>query len=567
MPGALQPEMSAVDNSNHSVSLSVDPDMFYKSFIKNSTITCEGCIEELSHNIDNDTTRQDIYQRVNIYNSNFELISLTDSLITKKKKKYYDFAGVAYIVLEDNSSRAMTYTNATNMMAALKQTKKSENSISCFNFGEYLAMNCLLADTTGRVLYYNKETQNDWFLIKDNNKHGAVLYPKVSQSDKNIIQKIIGNVYTTYKTTGTLKIICFDTYKQLEFEENVFANKCKYLTFHLNTKTYPRVSPNIHIESLYNHPTYKCKFNYNYYVFIHDDTYKMITEVNGKYYIYNKLKANSCSTRGEIGPQQAKEIIKKRALIKITVKASILPHEYIIDKTIKQSIKKPNCRYTAFDWTLPIKKPDNILKHPFPNFNGCDALKTAQLYIIVESLNYDAKHSERIKREALKFYPDKAQTADPIIQWSYVKQPILHDLKRFCTSIEDFNTIQNTWAVRNTFYPTLDNKLMEKNKQAWIPYKHKPCDLVQILLRPDPEPVPVPNPTPPHVTGDQVNIITSGSGSSSGPGDSSISTRTPADIKQVILGFVNKLTHTDLEQSKLDKIATLILGVPVINRT
>ena len=45
MPGALQPEMSAVDNSNHSVSLSVDPDMFYKSFIKNSTITCEGCIE------------------------------------------------------------------------------------------------------------------------------------------------------------------------------------------------------------------------------------------------------------------------------------------------------------------------------------------------------------------------------------------------------------------------------------------------------------------------------------------------------------------------------------------
>jgi len=445
----------------------VDRDEFYQGFVKSTSMKPTEAFKELEQNMKQLTkTHPDINLTMNInFQKDYNNVDATPIKGTGANKKYI-IEGFDIIVIEDNSPLPMSYQNGIDSMTSLKRTSKG-GGIGCFNFGEVLAMS-VLTQQEGSVIYYNKKTTEEW----------CVIYPKNSCPILQPLCKNLINILNeckksfSYNDEGTVKIIIPNERYDFELNSDDFTDICEYIDLNINGINYSKWIPNETIMNILLNKSYKFKFNADYYI-----------EIGGTdegNYVVNLLKyerdtkqmwfTDNISSNGKPKSEAKKfkkiskhtfKLCKQKCIFKVNISSLILPKDHYFDKGYKNF---NNLHFNVLGFLLDIKKPDEIIRMIYPNSGGNASLKNTFTIITISGIDLSSDDKNTwIKKNIFNFYPDKLKSGDPIINWKYIKNYIKNDMELFYTHITSNNVtgIPECFAVRNRYFPGLDNKMWE----------------------------------------------------------------------------------------------------------
>ena len=458
------------------IDFTVDADEYYEGFIKSSSIDKEDSIIELAQNIHKNKTSINKLT-CDFYNKNLDKL---DTSTDKKFKRIIGNEEYKHIVYDDNSEISMTCDNGRTCMVSLQKTIKSKN-ISCFNFGEILAMSTL-TDGDGVVLYLNKKNKEKWCINFPKNK---TPYMDDTISDSKYLELLDHfDKISEYQEVGTLKIIITNDELSLNLDYTKFENVCDYINIDINSNEFKPFKINKMIADITKTREYDFKINNVYHIAIIGDIIDKYSVIIGKikykndgtinYSLVNDVSKNS---KANSKSKQFKNISKTQFykidwLMSIDIKSIILPKEYY--EYLKTDLKNiRSIYYNVCGFNLNINS-DPILKLIYPNIGGNDCLKNSYTNINVNVLKIEDSNDNdkllHIKKNLLNFYPDKGKSGNPIITWKYIKNYIIKDFEKHYNNIKDYNDNNELFQVRNKYYPDINNKLWELKKNEFISF-------------------------------------------------------------------------------------------------
>jgi hypothetical protein len=430
----------------------VDTDEYYQGFVKSTSMKPCDALKELQQNIKRD--------KMNTIDFNISLLDNSENkckLFEDKKNHVNSHLDVKYIVVDDNSKASMTKDNAVNMMKSLMKTNKKDG-IGCFNFGEILS-GSILTNGEGVVLYFNKNTSENWILKFENNK-----CPVLEFTIPDDYTFLMNNIYkyVNDNDNGTLKIFIPEETYDFVYKPIIYDKVSDYINISINDELYEKFILNPEIESLFNNREYNYQCDLRYYIdYVDQSAINFIKKQNREYYYVDNVKkttkVSGSKTYSKIDKVKGKEKIKK-SNFEIRIRTIILPYE-IYDKTKTEN--KIICNFSGFN--LTIKKLDEINKLIYPN-PGNHALQHTFTFIEIKCLRHNQENENGwIKKNILNFYPDKLKTGDPILDWKYIHNYIKYDLELYYSHVssDKLSGYKNMFAVREKNVPSMNNNIYE----------------------------------------------------------------------------------------------------------